>query len=215
MSSAPNTRSSAWLTAEPPDGTTRFRGRFGPSQAPAGSAGLAPQVSATASAASASVSTSSRSARGEGALPGGAERSSCSRSQFRSRAFRRCPRSCAYRSVSGTRSGGQFQAEARVGDDAHRRLERARGRADGAHDGPFRRFSGVDQRPDAVQSGQRVKRELGTVESFLPQAGPRPEALQNGRYAEGGRIQWLGHLPFFSGCTTAKIVADSLADKSR
>ena len=115
----------------------------------------------------------------------------------------------------GHQAGGQFQAEARVGDDAHRRLERAGGRADGAHDGPFRGFSGVDQRPDTVQSGQRVERELGAVEPFLPQASPRPEALQNGRYAEGGRIGWLGHLPFFSGCTTAKIVTDSLADKSR
>ena len=88
-------------------------------------------------------------------------------------------------------------------------------RADGAHDGSFRGFSGVDQRPDTVQSGQRVERHLGAVEPFLPQAGPRPEAPQNGRYAKGGRIGWLGHLPFFSGCTTAKIVTDSLADKSR
>jgi hypothetical protein len=53
------------------------------------------------------------------------------------------------------------------------------------------------------------------VEPFFPQASPRPEALQNGRYAKGGRIGWLGHLPFFSECTTAKIVTDSLADKSR
>ena len=114
----------------------------------------------------------------------------------------------------GHQVGGKLKAEARVGDDAHRRLECARGRADGAHDGPFRRFPGVDQCPDAVQSGQRVQRQFGAVEPVLPQASPRPEALQSGRHAEGGGIEWLGHLPFFCGHTTAKIVTDSLTDKS-
>jgi hypothetical protein len=52
------------------------------------------------------------------------------------------------------------------------------------------------------------------MEPVLPQASPRPEALQSGRHAEGGGIEWLGHLPFFCGHTTAKIVTDSLADKS-
>ena len=64
---------------------------------------------------------------------------------------------------------------------------------------------GVDQHPDAVQPGERVQHQLGAAESFLPQADPRPEALQSGRHAEGGRIQWLGHLPFFAGARDGKI----------
>ena len=91
---------------------------------------------------------------------------------------------------------GQFQAEARVGDDAHCRLERARGRADGAHDGPFGWFPRVGQHSHAVQPGERVQRQLGAVEPPFPQASACPEALESGRYAAGDTIQWLAICPY-------------------
>ena len=52
----------------------------------------------------------------------------------------------------------------------------------------FGRFSGSGQGSDAFRPRERIEQQLGTLKPFFPQAGPRPEALQSGRYAEGGRI---------------------------
>jgi hypothetical protein len=83
---------------------------------------------------------------------------------------------------------GQLQAEAGVDEDERRRVQRARSRPDGAHDRPGGLLSRVDQRPDPVQSHQRVQRQLGAVQPVFAQAGPRPEALQGGCHADDGGI---------------------------
>ena len=215
VSSAPKTPSSAGLTSETSDCDPRVRSQFGPGPASAGAPELVPQVSAIASAVSASASTSSRSARGEGALPGGADRSSCSRSQFRSRASRRWPRSCAYRSVSGTRSADNSRLRLAsatmliVGSSVPAAARTARTMARSG-DSPALISARTLSSPVSVSSASSVPWSRSSRRPARVRRLFRADATPRAAGSSGSAI-----FPSSTGTRPPKIVTDSVADKSR